>query len=746
MNAPPRLYPGSKIAKPSQLETYARELLLKENPELEERKQKQATLEESLNKFIQDNVAKKATKDYLGRATQSPRTLHENLFKDYEKDLDEDIRRKSRQELTQKIIPSIVGKNAMKGIRFSGHGARDVDEAIENYMKGTTSAILQNKNQQRQSSINAGMHYADQQAKAAQTSLNAAVQDRRNSIEAIDTLETARNNNLKSLSNHRVNVHNAGVDEQNRAQKLINESVDNFEKQQNHQLNHLGLLSNTLNAQKHDVQWNKSEPRADHVPYQTPISGNLNQTMGGYAFGVGNQRMPHNQPHKKGGRVYKAKGGQIDMLSNAVQNAVIDKEDPLQALQRLFRHQQALQSMQKQNRPAYAEGGQINPIQAGAMQAKEYVNSEAKRNQINFVRNRPQMSSWGQAHNAGIAVMAKTPGILGKIASGVAENNRENKLDNDKRYADLERTYAMEHELAQEQRNQELAERNMVAHESQVKDNSLTNQLKRLKYQAEIKKLSNEQAAGNNLFFNDDSIPEKYRNENYTKTLTDEQKKLLDKYASRTELAGNVLTAAADLEEKLKKTPSGSATKVLSKIPWIGNELADMYNMATTPEGTKVNFGDTNALESSAQNTLMGVKALAEGLGEKGGRMLASVFNTLESAKINKTLTTEENMEKLNTLVRVTKEIAKENAKMASVGGYPPAQIYSKLKRAGFTDEEIDGGKSNQQQPTKQPAAQTAELQQPSHQIVNNPAHSVLSDEQEKALMNELQIRKQKLN
>jgi hypothetical protein len=138
---------------------------------------------------------------------------------------------------------------------------------------------------------------------------------------------------------------------------------------------------------------------ANQHPYVN--SPNTMSTIGAGLIGSAANQVPFGTRYAKGGSVKnrKKKAGGGSIMGEAVQNAVIDREDPLKALHKLMNRQRLAEMQNKSMRRRLRVGGPVSPIQQGANQANEYLGEKNLRSHYEGLKKPPERSLVGSLIN-----------------------------------------------------------------------------------------------------------------------------------------------------------------------------------------------------------------------------------------------------------------------------------------------------------------------------------------------------------
>ena len=450
------------MVDPSDLEQHARQLLYADNPNVGDLKIRQNKLEEDINRYTKDKNAQKSVNPYLSKIDIDPYELYQRMFKSHEDEYEKYVREKALDDLNRNIIPKLQAQHLSGGTRGSGRYKRSIDEAVENYMKGTTGAILGNRTGNRQLSINAAQGYTADQLNAARTSMQAATQDRENELKAISTLEEARKLHNLEKEKHRKEIAYYGAEDRARQQMIMDERIKVFNEARDYPKEQLREQSNILARHQFPImKTSVGEPVERLNTMHAPIAGNTNLGIGNIMASMGAKMARH----KKGGKVKnlkKATGGQVNMINEAMQNAVVDGGSAVNALRALLHHSVGMQAIYGVPK-AYAIGGQViaDPIISGAKKAKEFVDHTEYKEYLKTRKQAKEHSFLKDMIDAAMTGAANSPGAFGNIGNSYMKT--ANKLDarNTEEEAMAHEAYKAEHELARYEREQQLKNQEM---------------------------------------------------------------------------------------------------------------------------------------------------------------------------------------------------------------------------------------------------------------------------------------------
>jgi hypothetical protein len=444
----PYLREGPLMVDPSHLTEKARERVLESSPYSEENQARNKVLHDIMLGYTQDKTAEGATKQYLNRLSQNPAKMHNELMGNTERDFNKAILDQSTREFNEKILPGIHAKYQTPGLRQHGHMGKDIGEAAEQHGRGVSQKLAEAGIGMRHMTLNAANQYGTNQAHAAGISGQAAMQDRQNNLKALGGLEELRKDRNLEIGSHIADLAKMGAADEATAQKLLD--AQNAEKQRLHNYSEekaAKVMTDIKGISPGNVTsaTGIGPVRPDHTQGQT--SSAIGETL----FGLGGKMFP--QQRKKGGRIKRADGGPVT-LQDAVQNAVIDKRDPISELRQMIYHAQGVNALQ--GRQPLKIGGSVDPIKAGAEDAHMYAGHAAMKNKLERMRNPSFASSLASATN----LDEKTPGWLANgmraFHRGYASNQQNINSADDLEYelqSKLEDKAERERKLANEEQH-----------------------------------------------------------------------------------------------------------------------------------------------------------------------------------------------------------------------------------------------------------------------------------------------------
>lgn len=335
---------------------------------------------ELLYAHLKDRTGSQIAKPYLDRLSQNPAQMHEELMGDTERKHLDSIRDESQQMFNEDILPGIRAKYQVPGLLQHGHMGRDIGRAAEKFGKGVSHTIAQTKGEFRNMTLAAAQKYAGQQGQAAEIHSHAAEKDNVNSQAAFNALHSMRQQENAEKNQYGAKLNAIGTEDWTREQDRINAADKRHNEARDYRRHNIGYASDIIN------KYQQIQPIAQ--PARVPsTAGGVSQALASVlASGATNmmgwnqqpQQQQQPQQRKKGGRVKKAYGGIVNPAETAIQNAVVQKSDPIYELRRLLNMPDPVQQ--------YAEGGQVNPIQAGAQEAQQYAGHAAMQKRLARLR------------------------------------------------------------------------------------------------------------------------------------------------------------------------------------------------------------------------------------------------------------------------------------------------------------------------------------------------------------------------
>jgi hypothetical protein len=391
---------GGLIVDPSQLEKEARKRVKEASPFSKEAQERTKALNGILRNYAQDKTATEATQPYLNRLSQNPAKMHNELMGNTERDFNKAILDQSTREFNEKILPGIHAKYQTPGLRQHGHMGKDIGEAAEKHGRGVSQKLAEAGIGMRQMTLGAANAYGTNQAHAAGISGKTAIQDRENNLNAtaeIEKLHRARNIEERE---HVKDLERMGGVDRETAQRL--RDAENAQAKMIHEhprtmINFIGHHIKGQPEQRLKTETGIGPVRPHHTQGQTwSAASEALSDLGGRMFP---------QQRKKGGRIKRADGGPVT-LQDAVQNAVIDRRDPISELRQMIYHAQGVNALQ--GRQPLKIGGSVDPIKSGAEDAHMYAGHAAMKRKLERMRNPSFASSLASATN----LDEKTPGWL----------------------------------------------------------------------------------------------------------------------------------------------------------------------------------------------------------------------------------------------------------------------------------------------------------------------------------------------
>lgn len=380
------------IAPPSELMTYARnEYKDKLNPFSKESIDYNNELQGILNQYSKDKTSQNAVRPYLERMLQDPRMMQDELAQDA-RDHIKSMQEEAAQNLRENIFPKIHRQFQRPGLMSHGYHSKLRQKEIEKYNRGLQHSIAQTKGSYRHAAMGHALSHAKLLGEAAHTQEKAAVGDRDNELRAVQAMEKARENEFTRGGKFLEGIEKMGLQDQAHAQKNLTFMTNQQQRIAEHPLSQAAKLAE-LNRDFHPSQITSVTGMHGREPEKSALGNTWN--AGAQAVGniAGNMMGGQKPPFKKGGRIRKAIGGQVNPMQDVIQNAVIDKIDPITELRRMIQHSQGVQALQ--GRQQLKIGGSVDPIKAGAEDAKMYAGHDAMKHLLSRKRDTSLINSIG---------------------------------------------------------------------------------------------------------------------------------------------------------------------------------------------------------------------------------------------------------------------------------------------------------------------------------------------------------------
>lgn len=458
-------YTNPTVAELSEGEKDARDMALYQSPFANEKLQNEENeIEDRIINAGEMPGSVESAAPYMKSYSNNPAEMHDELLGDTERNQLESIREESDRNLKEKLLPELKRKYMVPGMKRSGHLNKEVGDLIEKYSRGRTSAINQAMTKNRLGTLGVAQKHTALQGNAAYMSAKNAQDDTEKEMKTTNMMSIAKKQRHDTRNEYIKDEERRGMIDRDLHQRKMNADQIRFIEARDHPVKQLALgatihrgLDMKPFVQESTVNQLRENPNA--------VNPNLFQNMGNGFRGLAADRMPK----KKGGliktRCKKADGGQI--MQEAVKNAVIDKDDPLTALRRLMNRQRMMDvSESKIGRRRYRDGGSVNPIQAGASQARQLLGEKDLRAHIESQKTpyaKPTGTSMIDSFMRGFESREAGGGAYTRgadIRDRAGENERAQK---DKAFRD---TYALDKDVKKEEaalRKEALEERKMLS-------------------------------------------------------------------------------------------------------------------------------------------------------------------------------------------------------------------------------------------------------------------------------------------
>lgn len=473
-NKPFPRYGAPRVASLDPEEVRAYEYLVSENPVTNPdiRAQEKAIMD-NLNTIQKEAKSSGVSRPMIEAMMQNPARMHEELMGPEERAHLSDLEKRMNRNFYEKTLPELRRKYLVPGLHRSGHMNKSVRDAVESHTRGLTEALNEARMGNKRATLGVGQGYAGTLGQAGKLAAENATADVQQSMQATNMLQNAFTAQRDLRRQSALDLGNIGSVKRGINQQQLSALEAEALREAEHPMNQLktaaaiqaGLPTSTMQLDPNQLrgQWS-GQPNSFHA---------IGQGLAGMAAGAMNR-----ERRKKGGavgsRVKKADGGNI--MSESNMNAVMDHEDPLTALRRLMNRQRMMDMYQtKAGRRKYKLGGMVNPIQAGAEQAREFVGEKKLREHIeskSTIRQKPQITSMIDDFMTGMSGAAGSSpwGNMAKSYSNVA-GNKEAAMDMQEleRQKDLESLYALDEDAMSHQAAQQKAALEEIKHQLQEK-------------------------------------------------------------------------------------------------------------------------------------------------------------------------------------------------------------------------------------------------------------------------------------
>ncbi len=405
----PFVYQGSAFVNPSELETIARGRVQEISPFSRQEEERNQALNDIILSYANDQTAQESIKPYLAELSKNPARHHKELMGDVESNMEDTITNRANRNFLEKVLPTIRSKYQTPGLLQHGHMGKDIGEAVEKHGRGVAEELSKAKLGMRNITLNASQRHAQQQGEAAGISQQAAIKDRQNNLDAINALQIADKQRKAEKGAYVGNLERLGKQDTDLAQRHRNYEIELAHRIHEHPKTQVEGMASVLKGVPQPYKATGITGKGPARPETT--EGQLWTGAGNMLAGAGAYMMP--RPAKKGGRIHKAVGGQVDPMQDVIQNAVIDRRDPVTELRQMIQHARGVQALQ--GRQQLKIGGSVDPIQAGATDANLYAGHSSMKNKLERLR-RPQEGKSPAGFMSAMAAASKdTKGWLGDI-------------------------------------------------------------------------------------------------------------------------------------------------------------------------------------------------------------------------------------------------------------------------------------------------------------------------------------------
>ena len=465
MSQPYQPYTKPSVAELSDGEQKARQMALYNSPFANEKLQNEENdIEDRIIDAGEMPGAADAASPYMKAFDQNPADMFEELLGPQERAQLKSIREESDSNLYDKLLPELRRKYLVPGMKRSGHLNRETGDIIEKYSKGRDHAINQAMTQNRLGALGVAQKHVSLQGSAAQQAAENSKSDVQRKMKTTDMLSLAKTQRYDTRQNFIKDEERRGMIDRDLYQRKMNEDQARYIEAREHPTKQLAFGA-TINRGLDVKPFVQQSVVRDLRQNPNAVNPNLFQNVGGGLRSLASDRMPK----KKGGiiksRCKKADGGQI--MQEAVKNAVIDKDDPLTALRRLMNRQRMMDVSESNiGRRRYRDGGSVNPIQAGASQARQLLGEKDLRAHIASQKTpyeKPTGTSMIDAFMRGFESRETGGGAYTRSADIRDKTGKDNRAQQDKAFRD---TYALDQNVKKEEaalRKEAREEKKMLA-------------------------------------------------------------------------------------------------------------------------------------------------------------------------------------------------------------------------------------------------------------------------------------------
>jgi hypothetical protein len=593
-------YTGEKIPDLSDAEERAHEMQHFLNPFTNKEQQAHyADIEQRIQGLDELNSPSEAAEPYLNRMSENPLKLQEKLFGESERQQLNDILAAEDENFFDNVLPQLKRKYMVPGLKRHGGMQRSIDEATKKYQKQRGRLANEFRNENKKFSIGAAQNYAQQQGTAAGLSAQNAIHDTGEGLRKAQASQSANQEKNRAHYTAAGILKEKGALERDIRQKkyAVAELEHNAaEAHPDVRLNQL-IAAGAQMPLTASVQTSTINAANQHPYVNSP---NTMSTIGAGLIGSAANQVPFGSRYAKGGSVKnrKKKAGGGSIMGEAVQNAVIDREDPLKALHKLMNRQRLAEMQNKSMRRRLRVGGPVSPIQQGANQANEYLGEKNLRSHYEGLKTPPERSLVGSlindfmtgaaAANEGVA----RPRALGLGARAYTKVADKNALERQKANELKTRAFENIYKLDKDREKLDFDLRREARDDKRL-------QLDETRTAADVARMGGER--------------------NPPKLQRDEQE-ILSSAAKFGMVAPDILKVVARLRELSGRLKTGKfgAVKLGMDSPWTQEQLG---------HGKKADFEEFDALAKTLANYDMSVMQ-----GTKGG---AQLLRLLREQKVN---------------------------------------------------------------------------------------------------------------
>lgn len=459
-NQPYQEYEGQTVADESEEEKEALKMLRRNDPTARRRVREEEDVARRYQDIGESKAAQEASRPYMERSARHALEDYKDYKSAHEEDVIEALRSKGNKRFFKDVVPKLRAQYmASPAVRRHGGFNKQLRKLAKDHDENLThqEAMLRHEGHER--ALEKSFAEKKHQADLGSTMGQFAHTDRGTNLQGIKGMEESRARQRQDVANQVSSLMLMGTTKEARKQAHLNAEHQKFKEKREHPRQALREFLDTSRGHA------TSSPHAQfhHTAMPTPQRPDIASTLGSGLMGAASSLMRR----KKGGslRLKRNTGG---IINDAVNNAYLERSDPLDSLQRSLNRNLMTDVLERKARIRRAGGG---PIERGAEKASHLALQDKMIEHANQMMAPPPASGWGDVFDAAMEGMANSPSNdflshAGKIHTHVRGSQRERESAHHKKQAEAMNLYG---HVADSRAKESQFERQLSSHERHEK-------------------------------------------------------------------------------------------------------------------------------------------------------------------------------------------------------------------------------------------------------------------------------------